>query len=147
MAQRKNVPGVHVWLVLWKTQKALEAESFRHINSLGICPSDFGVLEILLHKGAMPVNGIGKKMLLTSGSITAAVDRVEKKGFVERKDHPIDRRVKVVSLTPKGRKFIKEAFAAHKKAMEKAVSVLSQGERAALTTLLRKLGKKNVETD
>lgn len=146
MAVRKNVPGVHVWLVLWKTQKSVEALAFKHINSLGICPSDFGVLEILLHKGAQPVNSIGKKMLLTSGSITSAVDRVEKKGFVERKDHPIDRRVKVVSLTTKGRKFIKEAFGEHKKAMAKAVSVLSQAERASLTALLRKLGK-NVETD
>lgn len=146
MAVRKSFSGVHVWLVIWKTQKALEAKSFQHINSLGICPSDFGVLEILLHKGAQPVNSIGKKMLLTSGSITSAVDRVELKGFVERKDHPKDRRVKVVSLTAKGRKFIKEAFAEHKKAMEKAVSALSQGERAALTVLLRKLGK-NIETD
>ena len=146
MAQRKSFPGVHVWLTLWKTQKSVETRAFKHINSLGICPSDFGVLEILLHKGALPVNSIGKKMLLTSGSITAAVDRVEKKGFVERKDHPIDRRVKMVSLTTKGRRFIKEAFGAHKKAMEKAVSALSQGERAALTTLLRKLGK-NVETE
>ena len=141
MAARNKVPGVHVWLVLWKTQKALEAKAFEHVNSLGICPSDFGVLEILLHKGDLPVNDIGKKMVLTSGSITSAVDRVEGKGFVTRKDHPSDRRVKVVSLTVKGKKFIKEAFANHKKAIEKAVAPLSTTERTTLTKLLRKIGK------
>lgn len=141
MAERNRVPGVHVWLVLWKAQKALEARAFEHVSSLGICPSDFGVLEILLHKGDLPVNDIGKKMLLTSGSITSAVDRVEGKGFVTRKDHPSDRRVKVVSLTARGKKFIKEAFINHKKAMEKAVSPLSATERTTLAKLLRKIGK------
>jgi MarR family 2-MHQ and catechol resistance regulon transcriptional repressor len=141
MAVEKKISGVHVWLVLWKTQKAFEAKAFEHISSLGICPSDFGILEILLHKGDLPVNDIGKKMLLTSGSITSAVDRVEVKGFVARKDHPSDRRVKVVSLTAKGRKFIKEAFANHKKAMEEAVSPLSATERKTLTKLLNKIRK------
>jgi DNA-binding MarR family transcriptional regulator len=55
--------------------------------------SDFAVLEALLHKGPLPVNEIGKKVLLTSGSITVAVDRLETKGLVERRASGADRRV------------------------------------------------------
>jgi len=141
MVVEKRISGVHVWLALWKTQKTVELKAFDHINSLGIGPSDFGILEILLHKGELPVNDIGKKMLLTSGSITSAVDRVESKGYVARKDHPTDRRVKVVGLTAKGTKFIKEAFANHKKAMEETMSPLTANERKLFIKLLKKLRK------
>jgi MarR family 2-MHQ and catechol resistance regulon transcriptional repressor len=140
----KKVSGVHLWLALWKTQKQIETISFGHINSLGICPSDFGVLEILLHKGDLPVNDIGKKMLLTSGSITSAIDRVAAKGFVKRKNHATDRRVKVVSLTKKGEKFIKNAFADHKKVMEKVFTDLDATQRSTLLCLLRQVGKSNI---
>jgi len=49
--------------------------------------SDFAVLEALLHKGPLPVNEIGKKVLLTSGSMTVAVDRLEQRRLVERRAH------------------------------------------------------------
>ncbi len=64
-------------LVLWKTFRTVELHAVRSIESLSLCPSDFGVLEVLLHKGPMPINTIGKKVLLTSGSITTLVDRLE----------------------------------------------------------------------
>jgi len=67
-----------------------------------MCGSDFAVLEALLHKGPLPVNEIGKKVLLTSGSITVAVDRLETKGLVERRAHGTDRQARMVHLT-KGR--------------------------------------------
>ncbi len=140
----KKVSGVNLWLALWKTQKQIEAISFGHINSLGICPSDFGVLEILLHKGDLPVNDIGRKMLLTSGSITSAIDRVEAKGFVKRKNHETDRRVKVVSLTKNGEKFIKNAFADHKKVMEKVFTGLDPSHRSTLLRLLQEIRKTNI---
>src|SRR6266516_998612 len=79
--------GVHVFLVLWKAARAVEAYAEKSISQLEMCGSDFAVLEALLHKGPLPVNEIGKKVLLTSGLITVAVDRLETKGLVERKAH------------------------------------------------------------
>src|SRR6202165_119785 len=79
--------GVHVFLVLWKAARAVEAYAEKSILQLEMCGSDFAVLEALLHKGPLPVNEIGKKVLLTSGSITVAVDRLEAKGLVERRGH------------------------------------------------------------
>src|SRR5882672_4699501 len=105
--------GVHVFLVLWKAARAVQAYAERSVSQLEMCGSDFAVLEALLHKGPLPVNEIGKKVLLTSGSITVAVDRLETKGFVERRAHGTDRRTRVVHLSQSGRKLITRAYADH----------------------------------
>src|SRR5260370_19258615 len=70
-------PGVHVWLILMKAYGAIEAVAAKSIADSNLGPSDFQILEILLHKGALPVNTIGRKIMLTSGSISTAVDRLE----------------------------------------------------------------------
>src|SRR5258707_12943169 len=95
--------GVHVFLVLWKAARAVQACAEKSISELEMCGSDFAVLEALLHKGPLPVNEIGKKVLLTSGSITVAVDRLETKGLVERRAHGPDRRARRVDLCNDGR--------------------------------------------
>jgi MarR family 2-MHQ and catechol resistance regulon transcriptional repressor len=138
------VPGVHVWLVLAKAAHALAARAGRSIAGLGMCASDFGALETLLHKGPLPVNTLGRKLLLTSGSITTAIDRLERRGLVVRRNDPADRRARVVHLTPAGRGLIQKAFAAHAADMELAVSALSLRERAALIESLKKLGKGDI---
>src|SRR5258708_13488431 len=84
-----------------------------------MCGSDFAVLEALLHKGPLPVNEIGKKVLLTSGSITVAVDRLETRGLVERRAHGTDRRGRVGHFTQGSRKLITPAYTAHPAAMER----------------------------
>lgn len=135
-----DISGVHVWLVLWKTARAIEAHALRSIETLGMCQSDFAVLEALLHKGPLPVNVIGRKILLTSGSCTTAVDRLEKRGLVDRSwGHP-DRRVCLVQLTKAGRTLITKAFRDHSEAMECAASALNRSERENLLALLKKLG-------
>lgn len=133
--------GVHLWLILMKAHEALWRHAEKHIQSLGIGFSDFAVLEVLLHKGPMPVNQIGRRVRLTSGSITAAVDRLERKDLVKRQGDPGDRRTRVVHLTPAGRKLISCAFADHESAMERAAGGLSPAERAEVAALLKKLGK------
>jgi MarR family 2-MHQ and catechol resistance regulon transcriptional repressor len=132
--------GVHLWLILWKAYDAVREHAERHIQSLGLCLSDFGVLEALLHKGPLPVNTIGGLIRLTSGSITAAVDRLESKGLVERRNDPGDRRARVVHLTAAGRKLISSAFEDHEAAMERATSGLTASERGEAAALLKKLG-------
>ena len=132
--------GVHLWLILWKAYDAVREHAERHIQSLGLCLSDFGVLEALLHKGPLPVNTIGGLIRLTSGSITAAVDRLEGKGLVERRNDPGDRRARVVHLTAAGRKLISSAFEDHEAAMERATSGLTASERGEAAALLKKLG-------
>ena len=133
--------GAHTWLVLWKATRALEVRALQSIAQTGLCASDFGVLESLLHKGALPVNTLGRKLLLTSGSITTAVDRLVERGLARRRDDPADRRVRLVELTAKGRQLIAPAFDRHARDLDAAVAGLSAAERSALVALLRKLGK------
>ena len=138
----QDTSGVHVWLVLTKAFRALaaHAEESLKLSRTGLGESDFAVLEALLHKGPLPVNTIGPKVWLTPGSISVAVDRLEKKAFVKRKNTD-DRRVRLVELTPKGRALITRIFRKHVIAMEEAAAVLSKEERLTLLQLLKKLGK------
>jgi len=135
--------GVHVFLVLWKASRAAQAYAEKSISELEMCTSDFAVLEALLHKGPLPVNEIGKKVMLTSGSITVAVDRLEAKGLVERRAHGTDRRARIVHLTKEGRKLITRAYADHAADLERLASAsLTRAERETLIGLLKKIGYK-----
>lgn len=136
----KAPTGIHTWLVLSRAARTVSERAFRSIAETGLGATDFAILEALLHKGPMPVNTIGKKLLLTSGSITTAVDRLVAKGCVRRADHPDDRRVRVVELTATGRKLIEPAYARHEKDLDAIASVLTATERTTLVNLLRKLG-------
>jgi MarR family 2-MHQ and catechol resistance regulon transcriptional repressor len=138
----QDTSGVHVWLVLMKAFHALAAvaEQSVNISVTGLGDSDFRVLEALLHKGPLPVNTIGPKVWLTPGSISVAVDRLEQKGLVKRKNTD-DRRVRRVELTAKGRALITKTFREHAAAIEEAAAVLSKEERLTLLRLLKKLGK------
>jgi MarR family 2-MHQ and catechol resistance regulon transcriptional repressor len=123
-----------------KAHRSLQRHAFRSIEALDMCFSDFTVLELLLHKGPQPVNAIGRRIDLTSGSITTAIDRLEARGLVERGFDPDDRRARIVSLTKQGTSRIREVFAQHERAMDRAASGLSKTERDALSKLLKKLG-------
>jgi len=144
--KRQDSTGVHVWLVFMKAFQALIPHAAQSIERTKLGDSDFRVLEVLLHKGPLPVNTIGPKVWLTPGSISVAVDRLVKKGLVSRKDHPGDRRVRRVKLTPKGRALITRGFGDHAAAMENVASVLSKKERLTSLRLLKKLGKHAAET-
>ena len=135
-----DTSGIRVWLILRKAAKAVEQNAISSVARLGLGLSDFAVLELLLHKGPQPVNVIGKKVLLTSGSITTAVDRLESRKLVRRAGDPNDRRSRIVGLTASGRDLIEKAFGQHAADMETALAVLAPAERATLVRLLKKAG-------
>ncbi len=133
--------GVHVWLVLVKAFHAMLARAEESLKGCGLGQSDFRVLEVLLHKGPLPVNLIGLRVHLTPGSISTAVDRLHTKGLVSRTEQTEDRRVRVVELTKEGRALISHIFSHHAAAMEAAAAGLSGRERVQLVKLLKKLGR------
>ena len=135
-----DVSGTHLWLVLMKAHRALQRLAARSIESSEAGLSDFGVMEMLLHKGPQPVNEIGRRIELTSGAITTAVDRLETRGLVTREAHATDRRARIVRLTPAGKQQAARIFAVHKAVMDRAASGLSKTERATIIALLKKLG-------
>src|SRR5213596_625086 len=135
-----DVSGTHLWLVMMKAHRTLQRLATHSIESSDMGLSDFAVMEMLLHKGPQPVNEIGRRIELTSGAITTAVDRLESRDLVTREAHPSDRRARIVRLTAAGKEQAAEIFAGHKAAMDLAASGLSKTERATLIELLKKLG-------
>src|SRR5260370_9428027 len=106
----------------------------------GLCLTDFAALEALLHKGLLTITEIQGKVLLASGSMTAAVDRLEKKGLIIRSPAPSDRRAKVLELPPEGKRGIQTAFLRHTAELESAMTVLRQADKRHLYALFKKLG-------
>jgi MarR family transcriptional regulator, 2-MHQ and catechol-resistance regulon repressor len=132
----------HVWLVMMKAMRALTRYAAAGIEETGLGLSDFGVLEVLLHKGPLPVNMIGPIVDLTPGSISTAVDRLVAKGLVSRVESTQDRRVRIVALSARGKDLITAAFRKHSGQMRNAFSELSPDELRSLEMALKKVGKR-----
>jgi len=132
----------HAWLVMMKAMRALTRYAAAGIEETGLGLSDFGVLEILLHKGPLPVNTIGPIVDLTPGSISIAVDRLVAKGLVNRVESAEDRRMRIVALTPRGKDLIVKAFRKHAGQMKRVFCELSSEELRALEVALKRVGKR-----
>jgi MarR family transcriptional regulator, 2-MHQ and catechol-resistance regulon repressor len=141
MNTNTELSGPRLWIVLARCHRALALMVERDIVDLGLCLSDFMVLEALLHKGPLTISEIQAKVLLASGSMTAAVDRIESKGLVIRTTTLKDRRARLLELTPEGRSLIEGAFTEHAKHLETAMSVLDSKEKKQIYAGLKKLGQ------
>ena len=133
---------VHCWLVWGKAFHAAAEYLYAGLEETGIDDTDFRILEVLLNKGPLPVNTIGPKVNLTPGSISTAVDRLFDRGLVSRVESFEDRRVRVVSLTAKGKELIATIFRKHTTEIRKAFAAVNQKELRALETTLKKIGKR-----
>jgi MarR family 2-MHQ and catechol resistance regulon transcriptional repressor len=133
--------GSHLRLVLGRAAKAVEGVDLASISGTGLNLSDFMILEALLHKGPLPINSIGEKVLLTSGSMTAAANRLAERGLVTRNRDPADGRCYRLDLTTEGRRLIEAAYAVHAENLDRMAAVLSDTEHRELMRLLKKLGR------
>src|SRR5947207_13054747 len=120
---KKDAPTpVHAWLVMMKAMQAITRYVLADLEKSGLGVSDFAVLEVLLHKGPLPVNVIGPKVNLTPGSISVAVDRLLAKGLVSRAECSEDRRIRIVALTRRGKSVITQIFRKPVATMEKVLA-------------------------
>lgn len=132
--------GPHIRLVLWKAAKSVERVDVASIADTGLQLSEFAIMEVLLNKGPLAINAIGEKVLLTSGSMTAAVNRLQNQGLVVRKKDPHDARCYYVHLTEAGHRVIRLAYQRHATNLERVAEVLTPQERHQLVRLLKKIG-------
>jgi len=138
----KSPDPVHCWLILGKAFQAAAIYLYAGLEETGIDDTDFRILEALLNKGPLPVNTIGPKVNLTPGSISTAVDRLVERGLVGRVESTQDRRVRIVSLTPKGKRLIAPIFRKHAAEIRKVFADASPKELRALEMTLKKIGKR-----
>lgn len=108
-----------------------------NLKSLGLNPSEFGVLEFLFHKGEQPVQKIADKILVTSGTITYNLNKLEKRGFIEKKKYCSDGRVYYVHLTPLGKAYIQDIFPKHESFLKKLFKDVPTSHQKLLLEELR----------
>jgi MarR family transcriptional regulator, 2-MHQ and catechol-resistance regulon repressor len=133
---------VHCWLVWIKAYQAAAKYLYAGLQETGIDDTDFRILEVLLNKGPLPVNTIGPKVNLTPGSISVAVDRLLARGLVSRIESREDRRVRVVSLTSKGKGLIAPVFRKHAAEIGNVFADATPKEVRSFETILKKIGKR-----
>ena len=143
MEERKKPPeALHTWLIMLKAWQSMSRYLLPSLLEEGLGESDFRVLEVLLHKGPMPVNAIGPKVYLNPGSVSVAVDRLYNKGFVSRAECTEDRRIRTVSLTEEGRRMFAPLFRRHTALIKRAFQNVSVEELQQIELVLKKIGKR-----
>ncbi|MEK4425235.1 MarR family winged helix-turn-helix transcriptional regulator [Solibacillus sp. FSL K6-1523] len=126
--------------VLLRAANTVQEVSRKDITANDLNLTEFAVLELLYHKGDQPIQIIGKKVLIASSSITYVVDKLEKRGFVQRLACPSDRRVTFASLTDEGTAFIEGIFPKHEKKVAQVFDVLTEEELETFTILTKRIG-------
>ncbi|QUW21711.1 MarR family transcriptional regulator [Sporosarcina sp. Marseille-Q4063] len=132
--------ALKLFIVLSRSCKVILEEAHKLIEQYGLNPTEFGVLELLYHRGRQPIQKIGQKILLRSGSMTYVVDKLEKRGFLERVFCSEDKRVTYISITQSGVELIESIFPEHAKNIEALMSGLDAEEQNTAIDLLKKLG-------
>jgi len=133
--------ALDLYIALSRASQWVNAHADRDIRRHGLNRTEFGVLELLYHKGAQPIQQIGSKVLMSSGNITYVVDKLEKKHFVTRRASTEDRRLIYAEITDAGKRFIEEVFPQHAEVIGSAIAGLTAEERRMASQLLKKLGK------
>jgi MarR family 2-MHQ and catechol resistance regulon transcriptional repressor len=134
-----------LWVVLNRAHRAISEHARRQIERQGLRPTEFGVLEALYHKGPLALGEVGERVLLTSGSTTAVVDKLEQRGLLARRSSSEDRRVCYAELTDDGRTLVAGIFPDHAEVLRGAMAGLTTQEKQIATALLRRLGLHAVE--
>ncbi|MBZ5751751.1 MULTISPECIES: MarR family winged helix-turn-helix transcriptional regulator [Metabacillus] len=137
---KQTEESLKLFIILSRAHRALNDVVNNYIATFKLNPTEFAVLELLYHKGDQPLQQIGGKILLASGSITYVVDKLEQKGLLARRACPNDRRVTHAQITEKGKQLIEEIFPSHQEQINEIASVLSDEEKSHVTELLKKLG-------
>jgi len=141
METKDKDAALELFVVLSRAYNAVAENIQRDIRKHSLNPTEFGVLELLYHKGQHPLQQIGEKILLSSGSITYVVDKLEKKGYLVREACSKDRRIIYAVITEEGKKLMDNIFPAHAEMIHETVSGLVPAEQEMATYLLKKLGK------
>jgi MarR family 2-MHQ and catechol resistance regulon transcriptional repressor len=132
--------SLKLWIVLARAYESMAKHVAADVAQHGLTIPEFGVLEVLYHKGRQLQGEIQKRVLVSSGGTTFLMDRLVAKGLVERQECPGDRRARYAALTPAGAALMAEVFPIHAARIARAVSGLSAPEQKVLTGMLKQLG-------
>ena len=134
-----NVHFLPVLKELVTTYQTFEQYSAGHVKSMGLTMTQFDVIATLGNQSPMACKELGNKTLVSKGTLTGVLERLEEKGFVSRESNPDDARSQLISLTKSGQKLFERVFPAHMEFLGKAFTKLSATELTELRTSLAAL--------
>lgn len=133
--------ALKLWVVLARALSSIEARLHASVARHELTLTEFGILEVLHHKGPLLLGEVQRRILVSSGGVTYLIDRLERKGLVERRECAQDRRARYAALTGEGEALIARIFPEHAACLERLTSGLDAEEKEQATALLRKLGR------
>ncbi len=136
--------ALKLFVVLSRAQAAVAAHAEASIAIHGLTITEFAILEALYHKGPMLLGEVQRKILVSSGGITFLVDKLERRGLVERTRCERDRRARYAALTDAGHALVARIFPAHAEAIRRAMSGLGLADQRQAIALLKTLGTEAV---
>jgi len=128
-------------IALARSYQAIERGVRPQLAERGLGMTEFAVLEVLYHKGALPLGEIRDRILVTGASTTYVVKKLEQRGLMRRNTCAKDHRVVFGELTPKGRALIDEVFPAHVERLRQITAGLSASQKREAGRLLRRLSQ------
>ncbi len=133
--------ALKLFVVLSRAVEAVGRHVEKDAERNGLTTTEWAILEVLYHKGPMLLGEVQRRILVSSGGITYLVDRLEKRGLLERRPCSSDRRARYAALTADGKRLVHDAFPAHVTQIEEAMQGLSADDQRECARLLRVLGK------
>ena len=131
------------FLLLMQTSKAVHDRIKEEMSKNKLNITEFSVLEVLYQKGKQTIQQIGNCILISSGSMTYVIDKLEQKGLLNRSDCPNDRRAIYVSLTNEGNEFMNKIMPDYHQVVDDMFNSLNSEEAETLVHLLKKVRNKD----
>lgn len=106
-------PYLRTLRALVETNATVLGQANRHIESLGLTPAQFDVIATLGDTPGMTCGELGQRTLITKGTLTGVLDRLEAKGLIARQRSETDSRQIRISLTSAGEEVFSQTFQPH----------------------------------
>jgi MarR family 2-MHQ and catechol resistance regulon transcriptional repressor len=136
----KKLRALGTYVKLMRAAESITSRVHKHLSSVGLTVSQFGVLEAIYHLGPLSQKDLGQKILRSSGNITLVIDNLEKRRLVRRERNAADRRIFIVHLTDEGQKLIRNIFPSHAALITSELSVINATDQKILGDLCKKVG-------
>jgi len=140
-SERDRAATLQLVIAIARSYQAIEQGVRPQLAGQGLGLTEFAVLEVLYHKGALPLGEIRDRILVTGASTTYVVTKLEKRGLMRRRTSAEDQRVVFGELTPKGRALLDGVFPAHVVRLREIMACLSVAEKQTAVRLLRRLSQ------
>jgi MarR family transcriptional regulator, 2-MHQ and catechol-resistance regulon repressor len=127
--------------ILLRATNFIQEKIKEDVSKYDLNLSEFGALEVLYHKGPLPVQSICEKVLIANSSMSYVIENLIKKELIDKVKNPSDRRIHIVHLTKKGTMLFDEIYTKHLSYMRSIINVLDVNEEEKLQFILKKLGK------